>query len=496
MTIYTDPQGDTFGFGTIQPDLESVSGAVENSNLVLTLDFYNPIAAPSTGFAESVFGYIDLDLDQNAATGTLSNQLFFAPPEQQGGALGVEVYISLFSEQFNPGLVNLIDTSTFGTIGQAAISYGGDQLEIEIPLILLQDYLGVTGAIHFGSIVGTGSGATDAAPDTEVAVVTDIPVIPPNRFTGTANADFLIGTNGRDLISGLAGNDTIQALNGIDEITGGDGNDLIYAGGGNDKASGGLGDDQIFGEAGNDSLNGSDGLDVIAGGDGNDTIAGGVGTDRITGDLGNDTISGGADDDNLDGGEGDDTIFGGHGNDRIFGGLFFGFDTLNGEGGNDTIDGGAGGDTITGGAGADLLFGGEGYDALNGGEGNDTLNGVNLIDPTFGFAGQYEQDTLTGGGGRDLFVLGDSTQIYYDDQQAAFSGEFDYARITDFQPGQDKIQLKGNASLYELDFYVESGISKAALIYDPGNEVRGELVGILEGVSTSLRLTSSSFVYV
>lgn len=495
MTTYTDPQGDTFGFGTVQPDIESVSGAVEGENLVVTLDFYNSIAAPSAQLAESVFGYIDLDLDQNAGTGTTSNQSYFAPPGQQGGPLGIEVYIDLFSEQFNAGFVTLVDATSFFNIGQAAISYVGDRLEVEIPLILLQDYLGTSGAINFGTVAGNSDGPTDAAPDTEVAVIDGIPVAPPTRFTGTANADFLVGTNGRDIIAGLGGNDTIQALSGVDEIAGGDGNDLIYAGAGSDKASGGTGDDQIFGETGNDTLSGGDGLDVISGGDGNDSISGGLGTDRITGDLGDDTISGGGDDDNLDGGDGSDTISGGQGNDRIFGGISFWSDTLSGDGGNDTIDGGDGSDTLSGGTGTDLLIGGEGFDSIDGGDGNDTLIGVNLSDPNYGF-GRFEQDVLTGGAGRDLFILGDTSRIYYDDGDATFGGEYDYARITDFQAGQDKVQLKGNARLYHLDFYVESGISKAALIYDAGPTARGELVGILEGVSTSLRLNSANFTYV
>lgn len=496
MTTYTDPQGDTFGSGPFQPDIESVSGAVEGENLVFTLDFYNAIAAPSAQLAESVFGYIDLDLDQNADTGFISNQRMLSPFEQQGGPLGVEVYINLFSEQYNSGFVNLIETNHFNTIGQAAIFYVDDRLEVKIPLILLQDYLGNSSALNFGTVVSSATGSTDAAPDTEFAVIDGIPVIPPTRFTGTANADFLVGTNSRDIMVGLAGNDTLQALNGIDEIMGGEGNDLIYAGAGNDKAAGSTGDDQIFGEMGNDTLTGSDGLDVISGGDGDDTISGGVGTDRITGDWGNDTISGGGDDDNLDGGYGDNTISGGQGNDRIFGGNGYSRDTLNGDSGNDTIDGGDGDDILSGGTGVDLLMGGGGNDSMDGGDGNDTLNGVDLSNPSFSY-GRFEQDSLTGGTGRDLFLLGDANHVYYDDDgDTSLPGEFDYARITDFQAGQDKVQLKGNARLYRLDFYVESGISKAALLYDPGSTTRSELIGILEGVSTSLRLNSTNFTYV
>jgi serralysin len=77
------------------------------------------------------------------------------------------------------------------------------------------------------------------------------------------------------------------------------------------------------------------------------------------------------------------------------------------------------------------------------------------------------------------------------------SGESDYALITDFNSSQDVIRLKGSASLYLLDFYtVSPGLLNAALIYDPGVSARGEVIGILQNVSSSLSLTSPAFSYV
>ena len=71
--VNNDPQGDTFGFGTPQLDLESIGGTANNDNLNIRLDFFTPIAPPSSFLPESVVGYIDLDLDQDPATG-MGNQ--------------------------------------------------------------------------------------------------------------------------------------------------------------------------------------------------------------------------------------------------------------------------------------------------------------------------------------------------------------------------------------------------------------------------------------
>ena len=46
--VFTDPSGDTFGFGTPQLDIESVSGSADGDALTLKFDFFTPIAPPSS----------------------------------------------------------------------------------------------------------------------------------------------------------------------------------------------------------------------------------------------------------------------------------------------------------------------------------------------------------------------------------------------------------------------------------------------------------------
>ena len=109
------------------------------------------------------------------------------------------------------------------------------------------------------------------------------------------------------------------------------------------------------------------------------------------------TLIGGAGDDTLDGGDQKDVLEGGAGDDLLKGGRQ-----------NDTLDGGAGDDILAGGQGKDTLVGGEGDDILSGGRGDDTL---------------------TGGAGADTF--------------AQSFGETGVDTITDFNPSEDTINLKG-----------------------------------------------------
>lgn len=296
--VFPDPSGDTFGFGSNKLDIKSVKGSVKGENLVFKADFFNQIAAPSTGLSESVVGYIDLDLDQNSATGQPSFQSFNAPPGQQGGPLGSEVFIDLYSEQFNPGFVNLVDRTTFNTIGQAPISYGNDSFEIQVPLDLLND----DGALNYSTVLGNFSaGLTDAAPDTEVGVVTPSGGVAQNPV-------------------GSPFNDILTVVDAPATIFGGDGDDLV-------DASSSTGGNRLYGGNGKDELYASTG-------------------DRLFGEAGDDILDATV-------GTGNNRLYGGEGRDILFAGSFN--DQLFGNNGNDTLYAGNGGNTLTGGDGSDLF---------------------------------------------------------------------------------------------------------------------------------------------
>ena len=85
---------------------------------------------------------------------------------------------------------------------------------------------------------------------------------------------------------------------------------------------------------------------------------------------------------------------------------------------------------------------GTGNDTIIGGGGNDQIAGVRdpLLAPTD--LGRGQADVLTGGAGVDTFVLGDGRGVFYDDGMASNLGSSDYALITDFTRGTDKLQLR------------------------------------------------------
>lgn len=81
---------------------------------------------------------------------------------------------------------------------------------------------------------------------------------------------------------------------------------------------------------------------------------------------------------------------------------------------------------------ADVISAGAGDDLIDGGGGNDTLAGGDGADIILDGKGQ---DVMTGGAGADVFVLSADRQL---------------DRITDFEPGLDRIDLSAWGRLYDL----------------------------------------------
>ncbi|MEW6493979.1 MAG: SBBP repeat-containing protein [Cyanobacteriota bacterium] len=143
---------------------------------------------------------------------------------------------------------------------------------------------------------------------------------------------------------------------------------------------------------------------------------------------------------------------------------------------------------------SDIAAGFQQSQIIWGRSGNDTLLGVQ---PTTASPGHLQIDTFVGDFAiddptfrqwSDTFILGDSTQSYYDNGNPLIFGVNDFAFITDFNPAQDFIQLHGTANDYQL---VNVGLGEALF---QQNEFGVDLIGFIGG-NSGLSLESNYFQF-
>ncbi|EPX83475.1 Alkaline phosphatase [Salipiger mucosus DSM 16094] len=240
---------------------------------------------------------------------------------------------------------------------------------------------------------------------------------------------WVVGTGDGDEITGVAAAEMIDGLGGDDTVTGAGGDDTLL---------GGTGNDWILGFAGHDLLRGEDGRDTLIGDAGNDQLFGGAGNDRL--------VPHGAGADVLNGGTGVDEVNYIRADGRVIvdlerdvtdedfvrfftqgagsGDTFFGIENVMGGNFADNLRGDAADNHLQGSGVSDRLYGRGGDDTLDGGTGADALYG------------NLGVDIMTGGsdeGRRDRF-------IYFQTQESGPGAE-NRDIITDFVPGEDRIEL-------------------------------------------------------
>ncbi len=172
-SLVLDPTGDTFGSGAVQLDITSIGAAFNSTALTFTINFAGPIFAPSAFDPRSVVAFIDIDADQNSATGVGSATGLFGPPPEPD--LGVDYGIDLSFDVVVPGYVEIFDVVANVSIGIAPVTFTTSALSINVPLALLG---GDDGLVNYAVLIGTFDEATDKAPN-GVTPATSAPIPEP-----------------------------------------------------------------------------------------------------------------------------------------------------------------------------------------------------------------------------------------------------------------------------------------------------------------------------
>ena len=159
----------------------SITGDNDGTNYTFTLTFANQtIEGPSSGNNDAVYGFINMDTDNNAATGVTGAFLDANSYEPGFGryspsTLGIDAVINLSSEgdplHGAPGLVDVVATNGFNPIATVPITYTNQSgstpstITISIPLTdFSNNQISVLDTGNFSAVVGNVNNATDFLP--------------------------------------------------------------------------------------------------------------------------------------------------------------------------------------------------------------------------------------------------------------------------------------------------------------------------------------------
>lgn len=173
--VATDPTGDTFGAGSVQWDLTTLTIVRDSGGITVSLDLSAAVVSPVTGSADATLAFVDFDTDQNIATG-ISSIVDDNRPTTGSTGLGVDYYIDLGDP--NPDSSFSVLDSLLNVTGTVRPTFSGGRITARIPRSMLG---GDDAFLNAAAIVGTSSEPTDIVPENGHLKVGGIGTVAPYR---------------------------------------------------------------------------------------------------------------------------------------------------------------------------------------------------------------------------------------------------------------------------------------------------------------------------
>jgi hypothetical protein len=155
-----DPVADTLAAeASVQKanDIVGLTARYEPGWLLLTVRFANPVTANALSLPSGLFGNIDLDVDENLATGRQPLVNTVGGSAQQGA----DYSISFFAGDSSSAELHIVGVPPLAVVGRVRTVYAGDSVVVHVPL----DKIGDDGNMTLSAIFGTAQRITDIVPN-------------------------------------------------------------------------------------------------------------------------------------------------------------------------------------------------------------------------------------------------------------------------------------------------------------------------------------------
>ncbi len=163
QAVITDPAGDEFSTaasaGLVPPDIVKMTAWPEAGNLWIEIEFVDNVVSEVTGGPNVVVGFLDIDSDQDPATGTVPATDVFRPGAGSTG-MGSD-YVVALSTSFEVFVFD-VSVGAFVLTGSFTPTFSGNTLSMAIQLSLLG---GDDGFVNLSTVLGTVPEPTDIAPN-------------------------------------------------------------------------------------------------------------------------------------------------------------------------------------------------------------------------------------------------------------------------------------------------------------------------------------------
>lgn len=157
LASLTLPQTPSVSYDITRIDVGRTATAL---NITLTLSPVPTLASGgATVSADDLAGFIDLDTDENTATGVNSANTFFCPGAPLASAIGSDFFVSLFERNVD---------GTFDVFDETAVDQGDVTVTTNVNTVTLSVPLAAIGAddgrATISAVVGNGQDPSDCAP--------------------------------------------------------------------------------------------------------------------------------------------------------------------------------------------------------------------------------------------------------------------------------------------------------------------------------------------
>jgi hypothetical protein len=156
-----DPIGDTLGAGAVQLDLTALTVAPDGDDVVFTLDFAQDLPQPVAGWSPTITGLIELDLDQNPATGRGASMDILHRFLARGVAAGTGVDAAVGLAPLDADFTAPVYDATDRVVGRVKPVFEARRVTLRVPRALLAND---DGRFDATVLIGNGAEVTDFAP--------------------------------------------------------------------------------------------------------------------------------------------------------------------------------------------------------------------------------------------------------------------------------------------------------------------------------------------